>query len=109
MCNVSGKELESVSILSVCGCTVFLLDFGRFCSFLILYTFGRTPWTGDQSVARRLPTHRTTQTHNKRAQISMHLVGFEPTIPAFDRATTVHALDYAATVIGQYPYYISKT
>jgi hypothetical protein len=27
-------------------------------------------------------------------------VGFEPTIPAFKRATTVHALDSAATVIG---------
>jgi hypothetical protein len=27
-------------------------------------------------------------------------VGFEPTIPAFERAKTVHALDSAATVIG---------
>jgi hypothetical protein len=27
-------------------------------------------------------------------------VGFEPTIPVFERAKTVHALDYAATVIG---------
>jgi hypothetical protein len=26
--------------------------------FLYLYTFGRTPWTGDQHVARPLPTHR---------------------------------------------------
>jgi hypothetical protein len=39
----------------------FLLDLGRFFSFLILYTVGRTPWTGDQPVARPLPTHRTTQ------------------------------------------------
>jgi hypothetical protein len=30
--------------------------------FLNLYTVGRTPWTGDQPVARPLPTHRTTQT-----------------------------------------------
>jgi hypothetical protein len=29
-------------------------------------------------------------------------VGFEPTIPAFERAKTVHSLDRAATVIG-YP------
>jgi hypothetical protein len=29
----------------------------------------------------------------------MPLVGFEPTIPAFERAKTVHALDSAATVI----------
>jgi hypothetical protein len=26
-------------------------------SFAILYTVGRTPWTGDQQVARPLPTH----------------------------------------------------
>jgi hypothetical protein len=30
--------------------------------FLILYTVGRTPWTGDQPIARPLPTHGTTQT-----------------------------------------------
>jgi hypothetical protein len=40
--------------------------------FLNLYKVGRTPWTGDQPVARQLlPTRRTTQTHNKRTQISM--------------------------------------
>jgi hypothetical protein len=40
----------------------FSLDFVRFFSFLILHTVGRTPWTGDQPVARPLPTHRPTQT-----------------------------------------------
>jgi hypothetical protein len=45
-----------------------VLDPGRFFSFLILYTVGRTPWTGDQPIARPLPTHRTTQTQNKRTQ-----------------------------------------
>jgi hypothetical protein len=30
----------------------------------------------------------------------MPRVGFERTIPAFERAKTVHALDRAATVIG---------
>jgi hypothetical protein len=39
-----------------------MLDLGCFLSFLILYTVGRTPWTGDQPVAR------TTQTQNKRTQ-----------------------------------------
>jgi hypothetical protein len=34
--------------------------------FLNLYTVCRNPWTGDQPVARSLPTHRTTQTQNKR-------------------------------------------
>jgi hypothetical protein len=33
--------------------------------FLNLYTVGRTPWTGDQPVARPLPTQ------NKRTHISM--------------------------------------
>jgi hypothetical protein len=41
-------------------------------NFLILCTVGRTPWTGDQPVARSLPT-----------QTSMPRVGFEPTIPVF--------------------------
>jgi hypothetical protein len=31
-------------------------------------------------------------------------VGFEPTIPVFERAKTVHALDRAATVIGSCRY-----
>jgi hypothetical protein len=39
-----------------------------------------------------------TQTQNK--QTSMPQVGFEPTIPVFERAKTVHVLDRAATVIG---------
>jgi hypothetical protein len=47
----------------------------------------------DQSVARPLPTQMTTETQNKRTQISM--------IPVFERAKTVHALDRAATVIGE--------
>jgi hypothetical protein len=31
-------------------------------------------------------------------------VGFEPTIPAFERVKTVHALDRAATVTGKHYY-----
>jgi hypothetical protein len=31
----------------------------------------------------------------------MSPVGFEPTIPVFERAKAVHALDRAATVIGE--------
>jgi hypothetical protein len=74
-----------------------------FFSFLILYTVGRTPWMGDRLVARPLPTHRTTQIQNKCTQTSMPWVGFEPTIPVFERAKTVHASDDAATVIGFIP------
>jgi hypothetical protein len=55
---------------------------------------------GDQPVARPLPTHKTTQTQNKRTQTSMLRVGFEATTQAFEREKTVHALDRAATVIG---------
>jgi hypothetical protein len=69
--------------------------------YFILYTVVRTPWTGDQPIARPLPTHRTTQTQNKRTQTSMPWVGFEPTISAFERAQTFLALVRAATVIGK--------
>jgi hypothetical protein len=55
---------------------------------------------GDQPVARRQPTHRTTQTQNKRTQTSMPRMEFEPTTPVFERAKTVHTLDLAATVTG---------
>jgi hypothetical protein len=65
-----------------------LLGPDLFFSFVIfLYTDGRTPWMGDQPVVRPLPTHRTTQTHNKRTH--RHPFGFEPMIPAFERAATV--------------------
>jgi hypothetical protein len=48
--------------LSVYGCIDFV-DLGCFFSFL--YTVCRTSWTGDQPIARPLPTHRTTQTQKK--------------------------------------------
>jgi hypothetical protein len=54
---------------------------------------------GDQPIARPLPTHRTTQTQNKRSQTSMPRVGFEPMIPVFEQAKTVYELDHAAIVI----------
>jgi hypothetical protein len=34
----------------------------------------------------------------------MPQVGFEPTIPVFEQAKTVHGLDRAATVIGRNAY-----
>jgi hypothetical protein len=54
------QNLMSV-YLSIYGFTGLLLDLGRFFSFLIVYTIGRIPWTGDQPVARPLPTHRITE------------------------------------------------
>jgi hypothetical protein len=41
-----------------------------------------------------------TKTQNKHNQTSMPRVGFEPTIPSFEWAKTIHALDRAAAVIG---------
>jgi hypothetical protein len=79
-----------------------MLGLGRFFNFSIFYTVGMTPWTGNQPVARPLLTHRTTQTRNKRTQISMPQVGFEPTIAVFERGTTVHALDRAGSVNGEH-------
>jgi hypothetical protein len=95
------------SNLSPCkygGISIYLSTYLRFYSFSGLwpliqflnpYRVDRAPWTGNQPVARPLPTHRRTQT-----QIPMPRVGFEPTIPVFERAKTVHALDRAATVRG---------
>jgi hypothetical protein len=67
--------------------------------FLNLYTVSRTPWTGDQPVARPSPAHTEHHKHRINVDISMPRVGFEPTIPVFERAKTVHALDRAAPVI----------
>jgi hypothetical protein len=36
-------------------------------------------------------------------QTSMTRVGFEPMIPVFERATTIHALDREAAVTGYHP------
>jgi hypothetical protein len=92
---------------SIYGSTALLLDLGRFFSFLILYTVGRTTWTRDQPVARPLPAHRTAQTQNTSTQTSTPQVRFESTIPMFERAKTAHALDRAVTVIGISVYYFT--
>jgi hypothetical protein len=42
--------------------------------------------------------HMTTQTQNKRTQTSMPRLGYEPTIPVFERTKTAHALDRADTL-----------
>jgi hypothetical protein len=92
--NFQGSVIKVYDIFY--GSTALLLGLRLFFSLLISYTDGRTPWTGDQPVARPLPTHRTTQT-----QISMPLNEFEATISVFERAKTIHISDRAATVIGR--------
>jgi hypothetical protein len=62
-------------------------------SFLITtQSVGLLGWRTSSSQSCYL--HRTTQTQNRC------WVGFEPTIPVFEQAKTVHVLDRAATVIG---------
>jgi hypothetical protein len=86
--------------LSIYGFTA-VVHLRRF-SVSNLYTVGRTPWTGDKPITRTLPAHRTTKTQNKRTQTSMPQVEFEHTTPVFERTKMVHALDTAATVIGDF-------
>jgi hypothetical protein len=66
--------------------------------FLNPKTVGRTPWMGDQPVIRHLPI----QTQNNHRQTSMPSMGFEPTVPMFEQAKTVHELDRVSTIIGSY-------
>jgi hypothetical protein len=49
------------------------------------FTDGRTPWTGDQLVARPLPKYKTTQIHNKHIHIpNIHaLYGIRTHDPGF--------------------------
>jgi hypothetical protein len=99
---------------------------------LDLYTIGRTPWTGNQPVARPLPKYRTTQTQNKREHTRTHThtpnihalsgirthdhsvrasedsswlrpLGYRDWL-ASERAKTVRGLDRSATVTGQLYY-----
>jgi hypothetical protein len=42
------------------------------------------------------------RTNTHKHQTAMPCVGFEPTIPASERARTVHALDRSATVTGNF-------
>jgi hypothetical protein len=77
-----------------------LLVLGRF--NLIFYAVGKTPWTGDQAVARPLPARRKAQTQNKRTQTSTPQVAFESKVPVFEWAKTIHGLDRAAVVIGRH-------
>jgi hypothetical protein len=78
------------------------------CQFLDLYTDGRTPWTGDQPVARPLRAHSSAQTQNKRTWTSIFQVGFQPSILVYERAKIDNDLDRAATVITIIAFYIKQ-
>jgi hypothetical protein len=72
-----------------------LFSFRIYLELWILHRVGRTPWTGDQPVARLLPTQ-----DNKN--VPMPAVGFEPTILVFGEKKTFHALDRTANVVGPF-------
>jgi hypothetical protein len=93
-------ESLSLSLFLVAPTLEHSASVKRFVSlqFLNPKTVGRTPWTGDQPVARPLPT----ETQNKRKQTSTPSLGFEPTIPEFMRGKAIHTLNRAATVIGYF-------
>jgi hypothetical protein len=78
-----------------------LVGLGRFLfQFPNLYTGGRTPWTGDQLVARPLPKHTKTKILYTPLNIHAPKAGFEPEITASERSKTVHALDRSAIATG---------
>jgi hypothetical protein len=89
------QRILSVSFFLVALTLEHRTSVKRFVSlqFLKSYTGGRTPWTGDEPVVRPL----TTQDNTNRA--NAEIVGFEPTIPVFQRARAVHALDRTANLI----------
>jgi hypothetical protein len=97
-------------LISHCRLSIYLSIY--LSTYLSLYSPFVEPWPLFQFLnrwvslsvgsARRKPllTHRTTQSQNKCTRTSMPPVGCELTIPAFERAKTVHVSDRAATVIG---------
>jgi hypothetical protein len=48
----------------------------------LFYIHGRTPWVGDQPVARPLPTRRTTQTHTKTSMPFSGIRTHDPSVRA---------------------------
>jgi hypothetical protein len=82
-----------MSVLSTYGSTA-LVDLGRFFSFLIYTQLVGLLCRGIS------PSHTQNNTGNTRTQTSMPRMGFKPTIPVFERAKMVHALDREATVMG---------
>jgi len=61
----------------------------KFSEYMNLWTFGRTPWTGNQLDARPLPIGNNKT--EKRGHTYMPREGFETTIPVFQRSVAVRA------------------
>jgi hypothetical protein len=73
----------------------------------LFYTDGRTPWTSDQPVARPLPTHRTTQTQNKRSHDIHALNGIrnhDPSVGEIENSSCVRPRGHCDLIKGVYVY-----
>jgi hypothetical protein len=84
-------------VISVYGSTA-LVGIDGFFSFLTYTQSAGILGRGISLSQGRYPNPEQ-QKQNKRTKTSMPRVGFEPTIPVFERAKTVHASDKAAIVI----------
>jgi hypothetical protein len=62
-------NLYSSPFFSTGFCSPYLRTLAFLSGLLDPQTFGRIPWLGDQSNARPVPTHRTTQHRNKQTHI----------------------------------------
>jgi hypothetical protein len=86
------------------GSTALLLGPGLLFSFIIFFFFTQTVGLLGRVItpSQGLYLHTGQHKHriNAHTQTSMRRVGFEPMIPASERAKTVRALDRSATVIG---------
>jgi hypothetical protein len=98
--NYQLKKSRVLSIyIYVYGSTA-LGDLGRFFS-LFIHTQSVGLLGKGISLSQGRYLHTEQQRHRLNAQTSMPRVGFELTIPIFERAKTVHALERAATVVGR--------
>jgi hypothetical protein len=100
--------LKSYTVcLSICGSTALCWTSAAFQFFnLFTQSVGLLGRGIKLSQGRYLHTGQHKQ--NKGTLTSMPRKGFEPTIPVFERAKTVHDLDRAATVIGKELHYVSQ-
>jgi hypothetical protein len=68
-------------------------------SFLIFYTVGRTPWTGDQPVARLLPAHTGHHKHRINAHTDIHASSgirtHDPSVRASEDSSRLRPRDHS--------------
>jgi hypothetical protein len=90
--------MQLTSLCYYYGFIALCWDLGHFFSFLIVYTVGRTPCTGDQPFSK---TSTYTQNNTNRINTALHLVWSQLTILVFEWAETIRALDHVTTVINK--------